>query len=63
MFGTLLNIVTIPLRAAVAPIKLAERAIDHRTDAPKDITDTLRYVVTAKEKKNDMDGFLDFDDE
>jgi hypothetical protein len=61
MLGSLLNIFTIPLRVVAAPLKLANRAVEDNASFEGSIVDTTRYVLTAKENHNDMDGFLDFD--
>jgi hypothetical protein len=65
MFGSLMNIISIPARVAFAPIKAANRVLDTNGSIEKAIVesveDTTRYVLTGKEKYNDMDGLLDFD--
>lgn len=61
MLGTFLNIVTIPLRVVASPLKFAERIADDRASFSGSVTDTTRYILTAKENHKDMDGFLDFD--
>lgn len=63
MLGTFLNVVTVPLRVIVSPLKFAERITDDRASFTGSVTDTTRYILTAKENHKDMDGFLDFDTE
>lgn len=59
MLGTLLTIVTTPLRAATAPIKIISN-ISEGESTGDIVTDAIRYTVLGTEEQEVMDGFLDF---
>ena len=66
MFGKLLNLATLPLRVAAAPIKATSDLLSSNpanTDGV--VKDTTRYILTGKQDSTDnpTDGFCDFDDE
>lgn len=62
MFGKLLNLVTMPVRVVVAPVKLTIDLINNEKTMPA-ITDSLSFIVTAKDEIGTFENALDFNTE